>query len=78
MWTGRRFRLRKDLNAIEKIEDREVRTIIPEGETVEVTGGPHPNYIRVVEMHWLTRVFVAFAVDLQACGDEIKGTSATE
>jgi hypothetical protein len=53
MWTGRQFRLRKDLNAIEKMEDREIRTIIPEGETLEVTAGPHANYIRGVEMRWL-------------------------
>jgi hypothetical protein len=72
MWTGRLFRLRRDLRAVEKIEDREIRTVIPEGETIEVVGGPHPNYIRVVEIRWLKRDFVTFAVDLQACGDEIR------
>ena len=77
MWTGRCFQLRKNLHAVEKMEDREIRTIIPEGEMIEVLGGPHANYIRVLELRWLNRVFVAFAVDLQACGEEvlIKGAS---
>ena len=78
MWTGRRFQLRKNLHAIEKTEDREIRTIIPHGEMIEVLGGPHPNYIRVVELRWLNRTFVAFAVDVQACGEEVLMKGASE
>ena len=71
MWSGRRFKLRKDLHAIEKMDDREVRTRIPDGEIVDVVRGPHENFIRIVVVKWLNREFVTFAVDLQACGDEI-------
>jgi hypothetical protein len=68
MWMGRRFLLTKDLRAVEMIDGREIRTAIPRGNVVEVI----QNFIRVVELRYVGRDYIASAVDLQACGEEVK------
>ena len=71
MWTRRRFLLHNDLHAIEKVNGREICITIPGGEIVEVINGPYEEYIRFVEFRWRRRNFLAFAVDLQACGEDV-------
>ena len=71
LWTGRRFRLKKELHVAEKVGDQEVSRIIPAGEVIEVTDGPRPDPTRVVEIRWRNRRFVAFAVDVAARGEDV-------
>lgn len=76
MWTGRKFKLRKQLHSIERIGDKEVQSVIPNGEIVEVIRGPFQEHIRVVEVRWQDRRFVSFAIDLASCGEEIRAVSS--
>jgi hypothetical protein len=63
--------LKRDLHGIEKMGDQQIPGFIPSAEVVEVAGGPYDSFTQIVELRWLRRNFIAFAVDLQACGKEV-------
>lgn len=73
MWSGRKFRLRRDLHAVEKTGEQQIAAVIPIGETVEVVRGPYQSFVREVEVALRDRRFTVFATDLEAAGDEVAG-----
>ena len=77
MLTCKRFELTKELPAIEMGADGGWFTI-PAGAIIEVISGPDGvgdhGLITVV---WEKRLFAVFAIELTACGTEIKDRSAT-
>lgn len=79
MLTGKRFELKKVAVAVELgTEDSDSWVTIPTGEMIEVISGPEvieDDRLRTVV--WRNRLFAIFAIELRACGREIKDWSAT-
>lgn len=72
MWTGRRFRIRRNLAALERAGDHETRVSIPTGAMVQVVRGPYARPTRRVKIQWTDRELEVLAVDLEACGEETR------
>lgn len=79
MLTGKRFELKKVALAVEIGTEGTGRWItVPAGAIVEVISGPDgvEDY-RLVTVVWDQRLFAVFAIELMACGTEIKDRSAS-
>ena len=50
MLTGKRFRLKTDTMGIGTVEDKKIAVTVPADAIIEVTGGPRPNDIRMVDV----------------------------
>src|SRR6476661_4186449 len=49
MLTGKRFRLKTDTMGIGTVDDKRVAVTVPADAIIEVTGGPRPNDMRMVD-----------------------------
>ena len=77
--TGKTFELKKVALGIEMGTEGSGRWVtIPTGTIVEVISGPDgvEDY-RLITVVWGKRLFALFAIELTACGTEIKAKSAS-
>ena len=76
MLTGKRFRLKADILAIESTDEGRLAVTVPAEQIIEVLRGPRPDDKRMVDVRWNGRGLVMFAEDVQGRGQEITGRSA--
>ena len=71
MLTGKRFRLKTDTMSIGTVEDKRVAVTVPADAIIEVTGGPRPNDMRMVDVRWDGRALVMFVEDVRNRGEAV-------
>jgi hypothetical protein len=71
MYTGKRFRLKREILGIETINYERVAASIPAGQLLRVLSGPRPDDRRMVDVLWGDRTFVVFTEDLEQRGEEV-------
>jgi hypothetical protein len=71
MWTGKRFILRNKILAIRVVDKIRQAEYIPKGEVLEVIGGPRPNAVHLVDVHWNACEYKVFASDVEEAAEEI-------
>ena len=71
MLTGKRFRLKTDTMGIGTVDDKRVAVTVPSGAMIEVTGGPRPNDMRMVDVRSGGRELVMFLEDVQNRGEAV-------
>ena len=77
MLTGRTFRLKTETLAVETLDGgHRVAVSMPVGAVIHVIHGPTETDSRMVDIQWLGKSLVMFAVDVWARGEEVKGTDA--
>jgi hypothetical protein len=76
MWTGKHFRLKREILAVTISDGPRRADYIPEGETVHVIGGPRQDDMRLVDIQWGGNEFSVFLVDLKSRGEEVNVTGA--
>jgi hypothetical protein len=78
MLTGKSFRLKREILAIETIEEsRDRRAIyVPVGAMITVESGPHPDDQRLVDVRWSDKNLVVFSEDLTSRGEPVASRSS--
>jgi hypothetical protein len=71
MYTGKRFRLKKDILGIESSNYERVAISVPTGQLLRVLSGPRPDDRRMVDVLWGDRTLVVFTEDLERRGEEV-------
>ena len=71
MLTGKRFRLKTATVGIEKVDDERVAVLVPADIIIEVTGGPRPSDMRMVDVLWEGKALVMFLEDVQNRGEDV-------
>jgi hypothetical protein len=71
MLTGKRFRLQTDTMGIGTVDDKRVAVTVPADAIIEVTGGPRPNDMRMVDVLRDGRALVMFLEDVQNRGEAV-------
>jgi hypothetical protein len=75
MLSGKSFRLNREVLAIENVDGRRTALTLPADAVIEVVSGPTPSDKRMVDVRWMHRELVMFAIDLQERGEEIPRSS---
>jgi hypothetical protein len=75
MLSGKSFRLKREVLAIESVDGCRTAVTIPDDAVIEVMSGPTPSDKRMVDVRWMDRELVMFAVDIQERGEEIARSS---
>jgi hypothetical protein len=71
MLTGKRFRLKTATMGIHTVDNKRVAVMVPAGAIIEVTGGPRPNDMRMVDVVGDGRALVMFLEDVQNRGEAV-------
>ena len=71
MLTGKRFRLKTDTMGVGTVDDKRVAVTVPADAIIEVTGGPRPNDIRMVDVRWDGKALTMFFEDIQNRGEAV-------
>jgi hypothetical protein len=71
MYTGKRFRLKKEILGIESSNYERVAISVPTGQLLRVLSGPRPDDRRMVDVLWGDRTLVVFTEDLERRGEEV-------
>lgn len=74
MLTGKTFRLRTAVLAVENLNGERSMVSLPRGALLHVISEPEDGAARMVDIRWLGRHLVIFAIDLQDRGHEVKET----
>lgn len=76
MLSGKLFRLKNSILAVEDISGHRTAVTIPAGAVIHVISGPTPSDQRMVDIRWMDRSLVMFAIDIQERGEEVTGVSS--
>jgi hypothetical protein len=77
MYTGKRFRLKKEILGIENTNYERIAITVPTGQLLRVLSGPRPDDRWMVDVLWGDRTLVVFAEDLERRGEEIQARGTT-
>ena len=73
MLTGKAFRIKREILAIETFDESNRRAIyVPIGSMVTVQSGPRPDDRRLVDICWSDRTLVVFSEDLHSRGEPVE------
>lgn len=74
MLTGKAFRLKREILAIETLGEPNNRRAIyvPIGSMVTVLSGPRPDDTRLVDICWSDKTLVVFSEDLSSRGEPVE------
>ena len=79
MLSGKSFRLKREVLAIEMSESEDRRALyVPKEAIVKVLSGPRPDDKHLVDIHWSDKKLVVFAEDLVSRGEEIRPSASVE
>jgi hypothetical protein len=78
VFTGKRFRLNAPTLGILSGDGERIAIQLPKDAIVEVTGGPRPEDMRMVDIVWEGKALAMFARDIRDRGEQVKGISATD